>query len=481
MTAEADYDYEINLLYEKSHTTPDEPTADTKLSRLELWFSNSASATPQHIYLDVHRDESTDATSYSNSLLNQFLSAEHDTIVEATSLVAGHLAKLAKDTPSSNLTNHSRFGFSLSGDSLSDPLPPPAISHTAIISDPQIPKIHYTTLKFLEAREIRPNIRIAKAPAGTTEQPTKCLYKAVDFAREALSLSFEVTNYKRLVAKGPQVEKWLVKLVGLVYIHDVEDDSPKDIELTDESAIEEDLEEVNTQFIGALFIYHPQRDLTTHYAINIPTEIKTCWLRQLVSAIAALEEAGFEHWDLKCENIVLDTADGLPDEIFTSHITASEEISTARDTLQRSRLERRSSTASTKPSLINPGKLRIIDLENSKSSAAFRPIHNSSSPTQRSHRLSVSSSRRDSVEQHPELGISMVYAMGKTILEMWNAKMPEVGDPTEDEMRVLTEPARVLVERCCLAEARITAVEARQLLEEMFKQHTDDESVVLDQ
>ncbi|KAF3919765.1 hypothetical protein ABW20_dc0108386 [Dactylellina cionopaga] len=461
---DSSYSYEINLLYEKSHTTPDEPTAGCQLSRLEVWFSNSASATPQHIYLDLHRDSSTDSTS--NSILDRFLPFEHECVVALTALATDHLVSVSKEDPASKLQLHRRFGFALKGDKFSDPLPPPTISHTAIISDPPLPKILYSSLKFLEAREIRPNIRIAKSPvpAENGAPQRKCLYKAVDFAREALSLSFEVTNYKRLVVKGPEVERWLVKVVGLVYIHDLEElEFQNGIKAPSDSAIEDDLDEANTQFIGALFIYHPQRDLAALcYTTPIPEDIKICWFRQLVYAITALEEAGFEHWDLKCENIILDTADGLPDEEFTNHITASEEITTARVTIERNRLERRSSTT-TQPSLINPGKIKIIDLENSKSSAAFSP-----QSTAGQWQINDPRKRRESVDQHPELGISMVYAMGKTILEMWIGKMPEVGDPTEHELRRLPEAARKLVEMCCLNPDRISASQAKQIMDEMF-------------
>ncbi|KAK6358708.1 hypothetical protein TWF730_008031 [Orbilia blumenaviensis] len=473
--ASVDSDYEPNLLHEKSHTTPEEPTASTALSRLEVWFSNSASATPQHIYLDLHRDDRSDPTSHSNAVLDKFLSSEHDCIKTLTSLLSEHLVNLFKQDPTSNIPFHRRFGFSLIGDAFSDPLPPPSISHTAIISDPQVPKIHYSALKFLEAREIRPNIQIAKSPAtpGSDAPQTKCIYKAVNFAREASSLSFEVTNYKRLVANGPELEKWLVKLVGLVYIHDVEDeaalDNPK---LASDSAVEDELEEVNTQFIGALFTYHPQRDLTTHcYTTIIPEEIKICWFRQIVHAIAALESAGFEHWDLKCENIVLDTADGLPEEQFTNHMAASEDVSTARITIERNRAERRSSTT-TKPSLMNPGKLKIIDLENSKSSAAFRPQSMAGQWHTGSH---DPSKRRESVDQHPELGISMVYAMGKTILEIWAGKMPDVGDPTEKELNLLPETARKVVQLCCSNETRVSASEAKNFTDGLFAHLHDDE------
>ncbi|KAF3231317.1 hypothetical protein TWF192_000125 [Orbilia oligospora] len=474
--ASVDY-YEPNLLYEKAHTTPDEPSASTVLSRLEVWFSNSASATPQHIYLDLHRDDHSDASSHSNFVLDNFLSSEHECVKRVTVLLSDHLVNLFKRDPTSNLPSHRRFGFALTGDTLSDPLPPPSISHTAIISDPQVPKIHYSSLKFLEAREIRPNIRIAKSPAGPgSEAPqTKCIYKAVDFAREASSLSFEVTNYKRLVAKGPELEKWLVKIVGLVYIHDIEDEEIIDtlkLAATD-SAVEDELEEANTQFIGALFTYHPQRDLSTHcYTTIIPEEIKICWFRQIVHAIAALESAGFEHWDLKCENIVLDTADGLPEEQYTNHILASDDITTARVTIERNRLERRSSTT-TKPSPINPGKLKIIDLENSKSSAAFRP---QSMAGQGHHGHHDPSKRRESVDQHPELGISMVYAMGKTILEIWAGKMPDVGDPTEKELNLLPETARKVVQLCCSNETRISAAEVKRFTDDLFVHlHDDDE------
>ncbi|KAK6502001.1 hypothetical protein TWF481_009820 [Arthrobotrys musiformis] len=470
--------YEPNLLYEKAHTTPDEPAASTALTRLEVWFSNSASATPQHIYLDLHRDDHSDATSHSNFVLDNFRSSEHDCVKRVTDLLSEHLLSLFKKDATSNLPFHSRFGFSLTGDTLSDPLPPPSISHTAIISDPEVPKIHYSSLKFLEAREIRPNIRIAKSPAtsGSGAGQTKCIYKAVDFAREASSLSFEVTNYKRLVAKGPDLEKWLVRIVGLVYIHDIEDEGAADgSKLASDSAVEDELEEVNTQFIGALFTYHPQRDLTTHcYTTVIPEEIKICWFRQIVHAIAALESAGFEHWDLKCENIVLDTADGLPEDQYTNHILHSEDIAIGRVTIERNRAERRSSTT-TKPSLINPGKLKIIDLENSKSSAAFRP---QSMAGQHKHEHTSSygpNKRRESVDQHPELGISMVYAMGKTILEIWLGKMPEVGDPTESELGLLPETARKVVQLCCSNETRVSAAEAMKLTDDLFAHLHDDE------
>ncbi|EPS37547.1 hypothetical protein H072_8755 [Dactylellina haptotyla CBS 200.50] len=472
-------DYEINLLYEKSHTTPDEPTPTSVLSRLELWFSNSASATPQHIYLSLHRDDNGDATSPSDNVLDRWLSAEHECVVALTPLLHSQLLLVFKQDPASKLPSHSRFGFSLTGDRFSDPFPPPTISHTAIISDPQLPKIHYSSLKFLEAREIRPNIRIAKSPPspGSDAPQTKCLYKAVDFSREALSLSFEVTNYKRLVAKGPDVEQWLVRLVGLVYIHDIEDsdDAVKEPQVAAaDSAIEDELDETNTQFIGALFVYHPQRDLTTHvYHSVIPEEIKICWLRQLVHAIAALEEAGFEHWDLKCENVVLDTADGLPDEIYTNHIAASQEIADARITIERNRIERRSSTT-TKPSPINPGKIKIIDLENSKSSAAFRPA----STAGQWQAINDPSKRRESVDQHPELGISMVYAMGKTILEIWTGKMPDVGEPTEKDLAVLPASARKLVEICCLSPTRISAVQAKQIVDDLFAHYHEDDEMV---
>ncbi|KAK6519323.1 hypothetical protein TWF281_003158 [Arthrobotrys megalospora] len=470
--------YEPNLLYEKSHTTPDEPTPSGVLSRLELWFSNSNSATPQHIYLDLHRDDHSDASSYSNFALDKFLSSEHECVKTLTSLLSDHLVALSTQDPTSNLPSHRRFGFALTGNTFSNPLPPPSISHTAIISDPQIPKIHYPSLKFLEAREIRPNIRIAKSPVTTgSGAQTKCLYKAVDFAREASSLSFEVTNYKRLVANGPELEKWLVRLVGLVYIYDIEDEeTPEAPKLPSDSAVEDELEEVNTQFIGALFTYHPQRDLTTHvYTTAIPEEIKICWFRQIVHAIAALESAGFEHWDLKCENIVLDTADGLPEDQFTNHILASEDITTARVTIERNRLERRSSTT-TKPSLINPGKLKIIDLENSKSSAAFRP-QSTAGQWHIGHR--DPSKRRESVDQHPELGISMVYAMGKTILEIWAGKMPGVGNPTENELDILPETARKVVELCCSNETRISALEVQRLTDDLFA-HLNDEDEIED-
>ncbi|RVD86006.1 uncharacterized protein DFL_004302 [Arthrobotrys flagrans] len=477
MTSSVD-SYEPNLLYEKSHTTPDEPTASTVLTRLEVWFSNSASATPQHIYLDLHRDDHSDATSHSNFVLDNFLSSEHDCVKRITSLLSDHLVNLFKQDSTSNLPFHHRFGFSLIGDTLSDPLPPPSISHTAIISDPQVPKIHYSSLKFLEAREIRPNIRISKSPAtsGSEVLQTKCIYKAVDFAREASSLSFEVTNYKRLVAKGPELEKWLVKIVGLVYIYDIEDEETVDkLKLsTSDTAVEDELEEVNTQFIGALFTYHPQRDLTTHcYTTVIPEEIKICWFRQIVHAIAALESAGFEHWDLKCENIVLDTADGLPEEQYTNHMLVSDDISTARVTIERNRAERRSSTT-TKPSLINPGKLKIIDLENSKSSAAFRP----QSMAGQGHAYTGNhdpNKRRESVDQHPELGISMVYAMGKTILEIWTRKMPGIGDPTESELGLLPETARKVVQLCCSNENRVSAAEARRFTDDLFAHFQDED------
>ncbi|KAK6348646.1 hypothetical protein TWF718_006434 [Orbilia javanica] len=466
--------YEPNLLYEKSHTTPDEPTASTVLSRLEVWFSNSASATPQHIYLDLHRDDHSDATSHSNFVLDNFLSSEHDCVKRLTGLLSDHLVDLFKQDLTSNLPFHRRFGFSLTGDTFSDPLPPPSISHTAIISDPQVPKIHYSSLKFLEAREIRPNIRIAKSPAPTGSQ-TKCIYKAVDFAREASSLSFEVTNYKRLVANGPGLEKWLVKIVGLVYVHDIEDEETADTPkiATTDSAVEDELEEVNTQFVGALFAYHPQRDLTTHcYTTVIPEEIKVCWFRQIVHAIAALESAGFEHWDLKCENIVLDTADGLPEEQYTNHISASDDITTGRVTIERNRAERRSSTT-TKPSLINPGKLKIIDLENSKSSAAFRP----QSMAGQGHRHHDPNKRRESIDQHPELGISMVYAMGKTILEIWAGKMPDVGDPTESELSLLPETAKQVVQLCCSNETRVSAAEVQRFTDDLFAHLHDEDDI----
>ncbi|KAF3928128.1 hypothetical protein AA313_de0204203 [Arthrobotrys entomopaga] len=471
--------YEIHLLHEKSRTTPDEPDADAQLSRLELWFSNSASAIPQHVYLDIHRNTDGDAFCPSNGILDKWRSSEHECVVALSTLLTTHLQLLSADS-SSKLPLHSRFGFSLIGDKFSDPLPPPSISHTAIISDPQIPKIHYHSLKFLEAREIRPNIRIAKSPVSPSSNTpqTKCLYKAVDFSREAISLSFEVTNYKRLVAKGPDVEKWLVKLVGLVYIHDIEDTDAEpnnnggpNIDIATDSAIEDDLDEVNTQFVGALFTYHPQRDLSTHcYNTVIPEDIKICWMRQLVHAIAALEEADFEHWDLKCENIVLDTADGLPDEIYTNHIAASEEMATARITIERNRAERRSSTT-TKPSPINPGKIKIVDLENSKSSAAFRP----QSTAGQWQAMNDPTKRRESVDQHPELGISMVYAMGKTILEIWTGKMPAVGDPKESDLDILPAPARKLVELCCLNPTRISASQAKQTIDELFSHYNDDE------
>ncbi|KAF3906021.1 hypothetical protein ABW21_db0205443 [Orbilia brochopaga] len=464
-------DYRTNLLYEKALATPDETAPESgHLSRLELWFSlSSSSETPQHIYVDVHRDDATDATSHSNRILDSFSSAEHECAEKLTPLLATHLGSLSA---SSKLASHSRFGISLKGNAFSDPHPPPVISHTAIISEPQLPKILYSSIKFLEAREIRPNIRIAKnpTPSSAEHHDTKCIYKGVDYGVDALNLTVEIANYKKLLAKGPELERWLVKLVGLVYVEDVEEPGDSSQTQGGDTAEDTQVDSDNTQFVGALFIYYPQRDLTTHcYNTSIPDDIKTCWLRQLVCAIAALEEAGFEHWDLKCENIVLDTADGLPDEEFTNHMagTSSGEAAGPHATTGRRR-----SSASTHPSLLNPGKLKIIDLENTKSSVAYKP------PTtehKASHSSFIVPGEETQTDRLPhELGISMVYAMGKTILEIYTGKAPIVGDPTETELKVLPNNARELVEKCCLNPHRITAVEAKQLLEGFFSRFKDE-------
>ncbi|KAK6340535.1 hypothetical protein TWF696_008861 [Orbilia brochopaga] len=469
-------DYRNDLLYEKALPTPDETATDGRLSRLELWFLLSAlSATPQHIYVDIHRDPATDATSTSNRILDSFTTAEHECVEKLTPLLAGHLGSLSA---ASKLVLHSRFGISLKGNTFSDPHTPPVISHTAITSEPQLPRIPFGSIKFLEAREIRPNIRIAKnpTPSSAEHHDSKCIYKGVDFGIDALNLTVEITNYKKLLAKGPTLEKWLVKLVGLVYVKDIEGSEDPQVQGEDaaEMAQNEEDEEENTQFVGALFIYYPQRDLTTHcYNTPIPEDIKTCWLRQLVCATAALEEAGFEHWDLKCENIVLDTADGLPDDEFTNHMadTSSGEIAMPRTTTERGRQERRSST-STHPTLLNPGKLKIIDLENTKSSVAYKPPTAEHKPSHSSFVVPGGEAQTDRLPH--ELGICMVYALGKTILEIFTGRAPAVGDPAEDELKLLTEPARALVSGCCLSPNRISAVEAKKLLEGFFLKYSDD-------
>ncbi|KAJ6262620.1 hypothetical protein Dda_3432 [Drechslerella dactyloides] len=465
-------DYRNDLLYEKSLATPGEAAVDSRrLSRLELWFSLlSSSATPQHIYVDVHRDDTTDATSHSNRILDRFTAAEHECIKELTPLLASHLSSLAA---SSRLASRRRFGISLKGDTFSDPHTPPVISHTAIISDPQLPTIPFASIKFLEAREIRPNIRITKnpTPSSAEHHDTKCVYKGVDFGVDALNLTVEIANYKKLLAKGDDVEKWLVKLVGLVYVKDVEEpgDDSRDPK-TDAGENPQDDGE-NIQFVGALIVYYPQRDLTTHcYNTPIPDEIKTCWVRQLVCAIAALEEAGFEHWDLKCENIVLDTSDGLPDDEFTDHMAgpSSSDTDAPQRTPERDRVQRRSSTT-TKPSLLNPGKLKIIDLENTKSSVAFKP------PTADHHSSFIVPGEQTQTDHLPhELGICMVYALGKTILEIYAGSLPSVGNPTEDELSLLPDHARAVVKACCSDPTRISAVGARHLLEGFFSKDKDD-------
>jgi len=300
-------------------------------------------------------------------------------------------------------------------------------------------------------------VRIAKF------EERRCLYKSVRYEVEAVAMSFEISNYKRLLDK--KLGEWIPELVAVVYVMDKQVDLPLsptrstsshhhsvfDEEEEDElvknsngngngngndkfkkSLEEKDEEELkadtNIHYIGALFQYYPQRDLTLHYA-TAPLSTKLNWMYQLISAIAALESVGFEHWDLKCENIVLDTSMVLHDQ-------------------SGRRLSNLSPTES------NPGRLKIIDLENSKASLAWQPPPDSPVLDKKRRRGSIN--------------VSMVYALGKTVLELFLGRVPEQGEVQESVLASIPEVPRRVVKACC-QERLMTA---RQV-EDMIRQYKE--------
>lgn len=356
----------------------------------------------QRIYVKFQKSQHADIKSFEDELLSHCRSNINFVTSKVITLLAAHLR-------SQHVSCRHRFGFLLVDGKLSSkPISPPAISINAITSPPNIPRVRLSQIKFLETREIRKNVRIVKF------ENRKCLFKSVRYETEAVAMSFEISNYKRLMEK--RLNEWIPELIGVVYVLDEHtDDSEINDEDTYESVFEDErlgsddgangeLHNENVHYIGALFEYFPQRDLTLHYG-NASMTNKLNWMDQILTAVAALEAADFEHWDLKCENIVVDTS------MIAAYDKSGRRLSSVHPTEQ------------------NPGRLKIIDLENSKASPAWQPP--------------------DSPVQPRTINISMTYALGKTILELFLGKVPAEGNVKEDVLTELPEVVRKVVKACC--------------------------------